>query len=323
MASRSKAQQDQPETSAARDHDPERPAPPSIPPVGQQTNVPAHATAPFHGRQAPAALPRAAPRALAVVSPKGGCGKTTISLNLSLSLARQGRAVVLIDSDANGDVLSAIDSRARAKYGFFDLLSGAGTLGEALLPTVLPGFKILPAVGRDLPDPDAVEAQSSRLNWLLGELGRDGSVVIVDTPAGMFGVTNQVVRACSHVIGVLQAEQIAGRSFARFAQALDRIPPKQRPDVLGVVVNMVQAKHDASLSVLQKACQDFPSEWLFDTSIPRHRAFLDASLAGVPLRHLNESAPPAVAWLFETLAAEITERLKLPEVVAQPQPLLV
>ena len=75
--------------------------------------------------------------------------------------------------------------------------------------------------------------------------------------------------------------------------------------------------------MLHSACQDFPGDWLFDTSIPRHRAFLDASLAGVPLRHLNEQSPPAVAWLFDTLAAEITERLKLPEVVVQPQPLLV
>jgi chromosome partitioning protein len=258
-----------------------------------------------------------------VVSPKGGCGKTTISLNLALSLARQGRRVVLLDTDANGDVLSAIDAGARAKFGFYDLLSGQGSLQQALLPTVLPGFKILPAVGQALPDPDQLTADLGRLRRLFSELAYEAEIVIVDTPAGMFGVTQPIARVSTHVLGVLQAEQIAGRSFRRFAQALDAIPPAERPAVLGVVINMLQAKHEASLSVLQAASQDFPAEWLFDTSIPRHQAFLDASFAGVPLRHLNESAPPAVAWLFDTLAAEIAERLRLPEIVAPPQPLLL
>ena len=38
------------------------------------------------------------PFVVAVASPKGGCGKTTISLNLAQSLARQGLRVVLVDA---------------------------------------------------------------------------------------------------------------------------------------------------------------------------------------------------------------------------------
>jgi chromosome partitioning protein len=296
----------------------------SVPPGAQQLSaVPAHATAPFHGREPVPLGPAGPDRVVAVISPKGGCGKTTISLNLALSLARQGRRVVLLDTDANGDVLSAIDANTRAKFGFYDLLAGEGSLQQALLPTVLPGFKILPAVGHVLPEPDRLAVDLVRLRRLFSELAYEAEILIVDTPAGMFGVTQPIARASTHVLGVLQAEQIAGRSFRRFGQALEGIPPAERPAVLGVVVNMLQAKHEASLSVLQTASQDFPAEWLFDTSIPRHQAFLDASFAGVPLRHLNESAPPAVAWLFDTLAAEIAERLKLPEVTAQPQPLLL
>jgi chromosome partitioning protein len=261
---------------------------------------------------------------MAVASPKGGCGKTTIALNLSLSLARQGRSVILVDADINGDVLSSINARQRAEIGVFDVLLGVAASDEALLDTVLPHFKILPAVGGQLPRAEALNADHSA-SWraLLLELGKRADVVVVDTPAGMYGVTHQVLQASTHVIGVLQAEVVANRSFPRFLEALRAMPDELRPEVLGIVVNMLQTKHAASLSVFQSACSDLPGDWLFDTSIPRHRAFLDATQLGLPLRNLDEQSPPAVAWLFDNLAAEVAERLRLGTVERKPQPLLV
>jgi hypothetical protein len=87
---------------------------------------------------------------------------------------------------------------------------------------------------------------------------------------------------------------------------------------------MLQTRMDASMSVFQSACQDLPAEWLFDTSIPRHSVFLDSTQAGVPLRHMDEQVPPAIAWLFDNLAAEVTSRIKLSSREARrgPRPLL-
>jgi cellulose biosynthesis protein BcsQ len=262
-------------------------------------------------------------RVVAVVSPKGGCGKTTVALNLAVSLARQGRSVLLVDADINGDVLSAIDSRSRAEVGTYDLLTGVGLIERALLPTMLPKLKILPAVGRELPHPDLLMADHTR-RWrtLMSELAERAEIVLVDAAAGMFGSAYQLLRASTHVLGVLQAERIADRSFVRFMDALQTLPGDQRPAVLGVVLNMLQTKHDGSLSVMLNACHDFPSDWLFETSIMRHPAFLDATHAGVPLRNLDEYAPPAVAWLFDTHAGEVTQRLKLDPLPKRPQALL-
>jgi chromosome partitioning protein len=263
-------------------------------------------------------------RRLAIVSPKGGCGKTTIALNLSLSFARQGRSVILVDADINGDVLSSINSRQRAEIGVFDVLLGVAGVEEALLDTVLPHYKILPAVGGQLPRAELLAADHSA-GWraLLLELGKRADIVVIDTPAGMYGVTHQVLQASTHVVGVLQAEVVANRSFSRFVEALRSMPDELRPEVLGIVVNMLQTKHAASLSVFQNACSDLPGDWLFDTSIPRHKAFLDATALGVPLRLLDEQSPPAVAWLFDNLAAEVSERLRLGSVEKKPQALLV
>jgi chromosome partitioning protein len=261
-------------------------------------------------------------RTIGVVSPKGGCGKSTIALNLALSLARRGLSVVLVDTDINGDILSALDARAKAQAGVFDVLEGLATAESATLGTALSLLKIVPAVGPRLPKIEVIEsASTSAWQRLLKEVGVGADLVIVDTPAGMFGSTRQVLSACDHVIGVLQAEAIAERSFGRFVQALSQYGDKA-PPVLGVVLNMLQTRAAPSLSVFQKACESIAGKWLFDTVIPRHPAFLEAAHAGLPLRPLDDEAPSAVGFLFDSLASEVVDRCEFVERPKQPMKLL-
>lgn len=249
---------------------------------------------------------------LGVASPKGGSGKTTIALNLSLSFARQGRSVVLVDTDINGDVLSSIHARERAQFGSYDVLLDRAPASAALLRTMLPNFRIMPAVGQDLPDPSLLAAdQEAAWHKLIGQLSDEVELVVIDMPAGMFGPTLQIATRCTHLLGVLQAEQIASRSFSMFKRTIELIPSQNRPAVAGVVLNMLQSRQAASINVLQDACASLPRGWLLDTAIPRSEAFLQATEEGLPLRLLDDSNPPAVSWLFDTLATELTERMGL------------
>ncbi|MEO8182389.1 MAG: AAA family ATPase, partial [Deltaproteobacteria bacterium] len=264
------------------------------------------------------------PVVLGVVSPKGGSGKTTITLNLALSFARQERSVILVDADINGDVLSAIAARQRATYGAIDVLMDKVTYDTALLRTVLPHFSIMPALGEELPDTAALLSDHSGA-WqkLLRQLSAEAEIVIVDAPAGVFGGTLQLLGGCTHVLGVLQAELIASRSFGMLERALGLVPVASRPQVVGVVLNMLQSRHGASVRVLQEACTDLPRGWLLDTAIPRSDAFLEATEEGLPLRMLDDLNPPAVSWLFDTLASEISARLELEVAERKPRQLLV
>ncbi len=308
------------------------PSPASAPtptalPAPQRRSLPPRQAAPAAFGSRPPAFAAAAggeSKVLAFASPKGGSGKSTVSLNTALSLARRGHSVILVDGDVNGDVLSAIDARGRAKAGALDVVSGSARVDDALLDTVLPRFKLMPAVGPRLPDLDAVTLDPNG-GWLalFAELAPRADIVIVDTPAGMFGMTRSILRAVTHVIGVLQAEVLAARSFGRFSEGLSSLPDQRRPEIVGVVLNMLQTRHQASLGVFQDALSDLPSSWLFDTTIPRHPAFLDATQQGVPLRQLDEEAPPPVAFLFDNLAGEIADRLGLRRTAAKPQRLLL
>jgi chromosome partitioning protein len=258
------------------------------------------------------------PCVIAVASPKGGSGKTTVALNLALSLARREHRVILVDGDVNGDVMSSIDGRSTAKAGVFDVIVGGASPLDALRKTVMDDLEILPAIGQSLPSPElAFVDYRDRWQLLLHELSQRAEIVIVDTPSGMLGMTYQILSACTHVIGVLQAEVIAQRSFTMFADCLSLLPDSTRPKVLGVFLNMLQLRQQTSIDVLVRACERLPKDWLFETSIPRNSAFLEAAAAGVPLHLYDPKQPPAVSWLFDTLATEVLDRLQLAPAEAQ------
>ncbi len=260
--------------------------------------------------EAPPAPERAIPT-IAVASAKGGVGKTTISLNTAVALARRGLRVTLSDADPSGGVSAAINAHERRRTGTFDVLCGALRFADALVVSRMSSLRVLPSGGMNLSIEQIENAQGHRAGWqlLLREAGREADVVIVDTPAGTFGSTRILFSCVTHVLGVLQAEPIAMRVAEHFQRAHAASAPQ--PRVLGYVINMFDSRSGASASVLQDACRILPSGHVFETPIPRTQVINEASLRGVVPAQADLATAPAIAWAFEQLAAEVLARLEL------------
>jgi chromosome partitioning protein len=256
-------------------------------------------------------VPAAPGLSLAIASPKGGVGKTTISLNLGISLAHRGLRVIVIDGDINGDLLSLINQRSVVKLGTYDLLEDPGQLEEALRATKVHGLRLLPASGREIAESAfAVADRADKWRALVREAQRLADVVIVDCPAGVTHSTAEILQSVTHVLGVFQAETVASRSFEMFERGLASFGERDRPVVAGVVVNMLR-KDVASVRAYETLISTDPSRRVLETAITRSEAFEEAAAAATPVRLHGGDASRKMAWLFDNLAAELVSRLPL------------
>jgi chromosome partitioning protein len=268
---------------------------------------------------------------IAIASQKGGVGKTTISLNLGLALARAGHRTLIMELDAQGSLGLSLGLSDRARPGIAEVLTGAEPLAAVLSRTRDPQLQVL-GVGRVDPTTvagfeDALTRGSSIPN-ILARLAPDFDIVVLDCPAGLGKVITRALQEATHVLAPLQAEPLALRSIGQLLALIDRIRTEKNPklNLLGVVLSMFDRTTPASLEVAETLWTKFPGGIILDTIIPRDETFLEASLRGAPLL-LMQKRPPPLARIFDQLASDVLDRLSPPgesqEEDNGPIPLLV
>jgi flagellar biosynthesis protein FlhG len=143
---------------------------------------------------------RRAARVIAVSSGKGGVGKTTVSINLAVALARRGQLVLLLDGDlgmANVHIFAGVSPRGT----LLDVIEGRATMAQVL--TAGPaGVQILCGASgvAGLANLDARVIQ--RLGRELLHLGEEFDVILIDTGAGISAQVMEFLSLAHEIIVV-------------------------------------------------------------------------------------------------------------------------
>ncbi|MDB6062952.1 MAG: cobyrinic acid a,c-diamide synthase [Verrucomicrobiaceae bacterium] len=138
---------------------------------------------------------------IAVTGGKGGVGKTSVSINLSVSLAQMGRRVALLDADlglANIDVLLGLN----AKRNLENVLAGECSLLDIML-TGPAGIRIIPASSGTQRMSQLGAMEHAGLIHAFSEISEQIDVLIIDTAAGISDSVVSFVRAAQEVLVVV------------------------------------------------------------------------------------------------------------------------
>ena len=245
---------------------------------------------------------------IAITSQKGGVGKTTVSINLAHAYARIGKRTLLVDADPQGSVGLSLTRQSRSLSGFYDAIADSDfPIEDLIIPTRLETLSIVPA-GR-CSDYElgggAMGVSLHRVRTFFKMAEEQGyDVCIIDTAAGLFGATADVLSACTAVVVPQQAEPLGVRSVPKMLEALTRMQiVNPRLKVCGVLMTMVQNRLTESVEAVQALRNLLPQKMVLRNVIPRDDLFVRASAKGLPVGVMEEGA--GVLAIFESLRAEI------------------
>ncbi len=234
-------------------------------------------------------IPAHKARRIVFLSGKGGVGKTSLAVNVSLALARMGRKVILVDCDlglANADVLLGVQPRATLD----GLLTKDGDVRKALvnLPS---GLWLLPGAGKIVP---REVLGTGRLSKILNRLDDWAEFIIMDGGAGIDEGVRYVAGLSDEVVIVASPESASTLNAYRLIKVLlDENPRK----AIRLIVNRVQNDYSANHTAdrLTNAVRRFlsnntefigwiPTDPIVEQSARERRPFVEKYPGSLPAR---------------------------------------
>ena len=267
---------------------------------------------------APQLPPKKRPRILVVANQKGGVGKTTTAINLGTALAAIGESTLVIDIDPQGNASTGLGiPRSARKLTTYDVLTGAASLGETILPTRIPKLSIVPATV-DLSGAELELIDQPRRNFILKDALEEYSAhgenafsyVLIDCPPSLTLLTINAMTAADAVMVPLQCEFFALEGLSQLLKTIELVRANINPglEIQGIVLTMFDKRNKLSDQVAADVRQNM-GEKVYATVIPRNVRVSEAPSHGVPALVYDLRCPGSQAYI--KLAGELIRREKI------------
>lgn len=250
---------------------------------------------------------------IAITNQKGGVGKTTTSVNLAASLAEEGRRVLLIDMDPQGNATmgSGIE-KGDLELSVYDSLMEPDEAKSHIVVSEAGKFDVLPA-NADLTAAEVhllqLDDKEKRLRQVIRKIELYYDYVLIDCPPSLNMLTLNSLVAANSVIIPMQCEYYALEGLSALLNTIGQVQDHINPEleIEGILRTMYDPRNRLSLEVSRQLFNHFADK-VYRTVIPRNVRLAEAPSYGVPVMYHDKGSSGSKAYL--ALAGEIIRRNK-------------
>ena len=243
---------------------------------------------------------------ISIINQKGGVGKTTTVINLASALSQQGKKILVIDLDPQGNATTGlgISNMENSEETIYGILNGAKDISEVIKKTKFKNLDLITS-NVDLSgievetagDNDRAFILSIKLTSYFNNSRGLYDYVLIDCPPSLSLLTVMALVASNSLLVPLQTEFFALEGLTQLMKTIERIKIKLNPklNIQGILLTMYDRRNKLSSQVENEARNYFKDK-VYQTVIPRNVRLSEAPSHGVPVLIYDKNCPGSKSY---------------------------
>ena len=250
-------------------------------------------------------------RVIAIINQKGGVGKSTTAVNLAAALGEEGRKVLIVDFDPQGNSTSGFGiEKEKLDQCIYNALLQDVPVEDLIIQTDSNKVFVVPATiqlaGAEIELVSAM-ARETRLKDLLAPVKDDFDFIFIDCPPSLGLLTINALTAADSVLIPIQCEYYALEGVTKLLESMRMVKSRinKKLDTFGVLMTMYDSRTSLSNQVVEEV-RNYFGDKAFKTLIPRTVKISEAPSFGEPVISYAPTNKGAIA--YKKLAKEVIKR---------------